>query len=568
MKASPPFFCAAFFLVSICFIILFFNSFALADSADIKMEKVTLQLKWTHQFQFAGYYAAIDKGFYRDKGLDVNLLEAEKGVEPASSVVSGKADYGIATSDLLLMRSKGYPVVALAPIFQHSALAFLATSESGIESIHDLVGKKVMMEFHSDELNAYLEQEKVPVNRIKFVPHTFDVKDLLDKRVDAMSTYMTVEPFILRKAGVRFFSFSPRSGGLDFYGDTLFTLQTEIDANPERVKAFVEASVRGWSYAMSHTEEIIDLITRVYDSKADREQLRFEAEAMQKLVLSDVVEVGYMNPGRWRYIAETYAKMGMIPDNFSLKGFLWEKDPAASLFWYYASFAAIFLCLAVVSFIAIRFSIMNRTIKYQVESLEKTGALLNEAKKRYRSLLDNAPFPIAIVRYSDSSFFYVNILAAQSLKIDINHAVGKNISQFYNDSEDRKKLCSILDVAGFVRNFEVRFKRTDGELFWVSLSAAINEFNNEKATVVAFVDITEKRMAHEETKKLVDELQVALANVKTLGGLLPICSGCKKIRDDKGYWNQLEAYISSHSGAMFSHGLCPDCVKSLYPDLF
>ena len=77
----------------------------------------------------------------------------------------------------------------------------------------------------------------------------------------------------------------------------------------------------------------------------------------------------------------------------------------------------------------------------------------------------------------------------------------------------------------------------------------------------------ERKKAEAEREQLIVELQTALARVKTLSGLLPICAGCKKIRDDKGYWNQIEVYISSHSEAEFSHGMCPDCEKKAYEEL-
>jgi response regulator RpfG family c-di-GMP phosphodiesterase len=80
--------------------------------------------------------------------------------------------------------------------------------------------------------------------------------------------------------------------------------------------------------------------------------------------------------------------------------------------------------------------------------------------------------------------------------------------------------------------------------------------------------IHEHRREEEERKKLIRELQEALAKVKKLSGLIPICSSCKKIRDDKGYWNQLEKYLLEHSDATLSHGLCPDCAKDLYPEVF
>jgi PAS domain S-box-containing protein len=80
-------------------------------------------------------------------------------------------------------------------------------------------------------------------------------------------------------------------------------------------------------------------------------------------------------------------------------------------------------------------------------------------------------------------------------------------------------------------------------------------------------DVTEKRLAEMEREKLIGELQAALADIKTLRGLLPICASCKKIRDDGGYWQHLEQYVSEHSEAQFSHSLCPDCLVKLYPEL-
>ena len=76
------------------------------------------------------------------------------------------------------------------------------------------------------------------------------------------------------------------------------------------------------------------------------------------------------------------------------------------------------------------------------------------------------------------------------------------------------------------------------------------------------------KQADEEKSKIIKELQKALDRVKTLSGMLPICASCKKIRDDRGYWNRIEAYIEKHSEAEFSHGICPECAKELYPEYF
>ena len=83
----------------------------------------------------------------------------------------------------------------------------------------------------------------------------------------------------------------------------------------------------------------------------------------------------------------------------------------------------------------------------------------------------------------------------------------------------------------------------------------------------AHIDITYRKKIEEERDKLFKSLQKSLSEIKKLSGMLPICASCKKIRDDEGYWRQIESYIKDHSEAEFSHSLCPDCAKKLYPDL-
>jgi ABC-type nitrate/sulfonate/bicarbonate transport system substrate-binding protein len=114
-------------------------------AAQPHLEPVTIQLRWFHQFQFAGYYAAIEKGFYTDEGLQVSLREFEPGKDRIAPVLEGKAQYGVGDPSLLKLRMQGKPVVVLAQIFQHSPSVLIARRESGIFSADELVGKRVML---------------------------------------------------------------------------------------------------------------------------------------------------------------------------------------------------------------------------------------------------------------------------------------------------------------------------------------------------------------------------------------------------------------------------------------
>ena len=183
--------------------------------------KVVLQLKWMHQFQFAGYYAAQEKGYYRDAGLEVEIVPSRPGVDPVEEVVGGRADYGVGVSGLLLARHAGKPVVVLANVFQHSALVLLMRQESPTDSIHTLSGKKVMIAPGEEEILAYLAKEGLGPGTYERAGHSLNTQDLMGGKVAAMSAYVTDEIYYYDREGFRYMAFTPRSAGIDFYGDNL-----------------------------------------------------------------------------------------------------------------------------------------------------------------------------------------------------------------------------------------------------------------------------------------------------------------------------------------------------------
>jgi ABC-type nitrate/sulfonate/bicarbonate transport system substrate-binding protein len=120
------------------------NSPSVASAEGTALTTVTLQLKWLHQFQFAGYYAAIEQGFYHDAGLKVILKEARPGLNITNELTSGRADYLINNPSALLGRAEGKPLIALAAIFQHSPLVMISLKESQIMTPADMVDRRVM----------------------------------------------------------------------------------------------------------------------------------------------------------------------------------------------------------------------------------------------------------------------------------------------------------------------------------------------------------------------------------------------------------------------------------------
>lgn len=334
-----------------------------------QLEPVTLQLKWTHAFQFAGYYAAQEQGYYREAGLDVAILPGQAGTDPLRQVLQGKADYGVGNSSLLLARHAGKPVVALAVIFQHSPTVLLVSKRAMPHGPADLAGKRIMVESQLDESLAYLRQFGIPASSINQVQHSLDTRDLISGKVDAITAYSTFEPYFLDRAGFAYQTLTPLSVGIDFYGDNLFTSEQEIRTHPARVQAFRAASLRGWQYAIAHPEQIVDLIRSRYHAPYSREFYLHEAAAMKPLMRTDLIEVGYMNPVRWLHIADTYADLGLLPRGMSLRGFLYQPDPPLDLSWLPAALAVIAITIAVALYI----HRVNRKLARALANSERSG---------------------------------------------------------------------------------------------------------------------------------------------------------------------------------------------------
>ncbi len=352
------------------------------------LDPVRLQLKWHHQFQFAGYYAAVEKGFYADAGLDVTLLEGNPSIVYTDAVVGGDAEYGVNNTDLLIDRQKGKKVVVLGVIFQHSPNVLMAVKDRGLSVPSDFAGRTLMVtEGGEAEILSMFRNESVSLETLKFVPQSWDLRDLVSGRVDAVTAYTTNEPIQMRAMGKEYTLIRPLTYGIDFYGDCLFTTEEEIRRRPDRAKAFLDASIRGWEYAMENPEEICDLILERYSTRKPRDVLLQEAEAMRELIVPDLVPIGFMNPGRWKHIGDTFVSLGSLSADYSLEGFLFDPEaprPDPRLVQAGLAFAGLALCAALAYILALRS--FNKRLAFQVAartaSLRETNCLLEEEVAR------------------------------------------------------------------------------------------------------------------------------------------------------------------------------------------
>ena len=544
----------------------FFFLFATQVYSAGASEKITLQLAWKHQFQFAGYYAAYAKGYYEGAGLNVSIVEGGEGHFAREEVLNGRAQYGIAGVELLIHRTKGDPFVVLASIFQHSASILLTRGDSKISNPQDFFGKRVMiLPGNKDaDIIAMFKNEGVSLDSINRIDQSYNLRDLIEGRTDAVSAYLTNEPWHMKNEDIPFGIISPSTYGIDFYSDCLFTTEQEINNQPERVKEFLKASLRGWEYAMDNPEEIIGIIIKDYNVQKNREQLRYEAAMMQKLIFPKLVEVGYMNKGRWRHIGDTFVSLGELQPDYSIEGFLYDPNPVKDYTWIIRSLIiSVFLIFFISGVLWIMIS-FNRRLSQEITARRNSEALLKKSEEKYRN----------IIRTTTDGFWLLDVEGCiQECNASYAKMSGYSIDELIGMSiPDLDAIENEKDISGQIRkiieagddNFESMLRRKDDSVFNVEISTSFMSTENK---FIAFIrDISKRKKIQEEREKLIRQLQSALAEVKTLRGIIPICASCKKIRDDKGYWNQIELYIKNHSEAEFSHGICPECAKKLYPD--
>ncbi len=309
------------------------SSLLLAEPAQTA-EKVSLQLKWLHSFQFAGYYAAKEKGFYAEEQLDVTFRERIPGISNIEQVLKDQSQYGVADTSLLEQRLGGKPLVVLASIFQHSPLVYLTLKNSGITSPYELKGKRVMHDnYDNAPLLAMLYEAGISTDEFTHLENSFNPNDLINGKTDVMVGYLTDQIDYFKNKGIEINIIDPRNYGVDFLGDNLFTTEQEINRHPDRVQRFLRASLKGWDYALKHPDELIQIILDKYNagSRLTADHLRFEAQQTMRMILPDTVPIGHTDTRRFQRIAETYRQLGLVSSIDPLDGFIYRQKSSNNL---------------------------------------------------------------------------------------------------------------------------------------------------------------------------------------------------------------------------------------------
>lgn len=279
----------------------------LNNTASKEFKKVSLRLKWLNQAQFAGYYVAKDSGLYKEKGFEVTINSGGPDISPIEMVISKADNFGITGADqILLAREKGIPVVALAVIYKDTPVAIGSLKSKNINSPKDLEGKKMGLIYGRDEETIYralLSKENIDPKKVSEVSLLPGLSQLTTDKIDAQILYEINEPILLAQKGFQINLIRPRDYGIKFYADTLFTTEDMIRENPEIVRNFVQASIKGWKLVFENPEDAINKVLSVNPSLDKEHQTKF-LELSKPLITSEG-EIGYSKKETWELMQKT-----------------------------------------------------------------------------------------------------------------------------------------------------------------------------------------------------------------------------------------------------------------------
>lgn len=267
---------------------------------------ITVQLQWIHQAQFAGLYVADQNGYYAAEGLAVTFVPGGPGVDGFDPLLKGTAQFGTATADqILVARALGKPLKAFAVIYRRSPAVFMALSSTGITRPQDFVGKTIRTPApNAPTLHAMMARLGISQDKYTEVDLPSDVKDFGSGRVPVWAAYLNVLTVSVQRAGYKINLIYPDDYGVHFYSDSLFATDDFIAKNPDLVRRFLRASLKGWTFAVENPEKIGPMVLKYVPSADPGLE---DAKMIVSIPLVNTGEdfIGWMKPEVWAGMEQT-----------------------------------------------------------------------------------------------------------------------------------------------------------------------------------------------------------------------------------------------------------------------
>lgn len=300
----------SFFVVAIVVVSLIIFTKGSVDNSKIENEEISVRLPIpVIEAGQTSFYVAEDKGYYADENLNVTFNLGSKELNPVKMVASGVDNFGIlgGPDTLLVARSKGQPLVAIAVIHRNSDFPVILTlKDSGLVEVEDLRDKKIGFFYghiSTDVLHNLLNEQEIEHEEVDV---GFDYSQLIAKKIDAEWAFRVTAGLNLPEQGIEVNTISPSDYGINTHGYTIFTTEEMIENHPDEVKAFLEATIKGISATLENPEESINILSK-RDGKVNRD-LEYKRLLMYNEVTSNSEEypIGYMD---YEMFEETYDRL-------------------------------------------------------------------------------------------------------------------------------------------------------------------------------------------------------------------------------------------------------------------
>src|SRR5579871_38247 len=311
-------------IICICVGILILNYFVKLGVSR-KIEAVKVRLNWVNNAQFTGLYVAIEKGFYKNEGLNVNIEEFQDGLDQGKELTNNGVDYSIYTPvELLSDIAKGYNVKAIAAVYQTSPLIFVSLKSTNINTPKDFKGK--LLSAKGDNFQAKLIYQTLANNygvssqsyKVTGLDFSMDEgDDLVKKRADMEDIYRTDQIYFFNQRNIAYNVMYPENFGFKSYGDTIATSDEKIAKDPDQVRRFIRATQMGWAYALAHQQEALS-ITKKYENdlyKDPQHEAYILSQSASLIQPTGENPIGTMSIEEWSSVVNAMKAEGLIPSH-------------------------------------------------------------------------------------------------------------------------------------------------------------------------------------------------------------------------------------------------------------
>ena len=277
------------------------------------LDNTSLRLKWICQAQFAGYYTANAEKYYEEQGLNVTIEPAGPNISSVQSVATGVNEFGIAGAEQVITAiDNGVPIVAIAVIYRETPEALTSKKSANINTPQDLIGKTVGVVYDNDEnlYRLFLKNNDIDEKDINEVPAITGISQILSDKVDAKMAYEMNDAVLLELEGEEVNVLKFRDYGVKVYADTIFTTKELIEKEPEKVRKFLKATIKGWREAINNPEKAINQILEVNSSLNYEHQLKYLEESIP-IILTDE-KIGFSDKEVWEDMINILYDFGKI----------------------------------------------------------------------------------------------------------------------------------------------------------------------------------------------------------------------------------------------------------------